>query len=104
MAQKGLRPDASVCRILARAATQAGRASRAQRLGEHAETAPRSGVSTTGTGAANDQQKAASLIKSYARERDLASAGAVFRQLQASSTQASSLIYNCYLDACVQCG
>jgi pentatricopeptide repeat protein len=44
------------------------------------------------------------MIKAYARDHDLASATKVFKNLRASGTALNSLIYNSYLDACVQCG
>merc|ERR1740138_1226309 len=44
------------------------------------------------------------MIKAHARERDLASATRVFEDLRASGATLSPMIYNCYLDACVQCG
>merc|ERR1719428_2285949 len=43
------------------------------------------------------------MIKAYARDRDLANASAIFNRLRSSGTKLSPLIYNCYLDACVQC-
>jgi len=44
------------------------------------------------------------MIKAYAREGNLGSAAAVFNRLKASGATLSPLIYNCFLDACVQCG
>jgi len=46
----------------------------------------------------------AAMIKAYAREGDLAGASKIFTKLCSSGTQLTPLIYNCYLDACVQCG
>merc|ERR1719272_1302273 len=44
------------------------------------------------------------MIKGYARERDLKGAIKVFKDLVASGATLTPLIYNCFLDACVQCG
>jgi len=44
------------------------------------------------------------MIKAYASERNLASAENVFDRLRASGSPLSPVIYNCFLDACVQCG
>jgi len=54
--------------------------------------------------AKDDLQRHATTIRGHARERDLASASRVFKELCSSGTALSPMIYNCYLDACVQCG
>jgi len=56
------------------------------------------------SGAKDDLQRHATTIRGHARERDLASATRVFKELCSSGTALSPMIYNCYLDACVQCG
>merc|ERR1719512_671458 len=43
------------------------------------------------------------MIKAYARDRNFSSAENVFQRLQAAGAATSSLICNCFLDACVQC-
>merc|ERR1719161_430975 len=45
-----------------------------------------------------------SKIKSCAREKDLHEAVRVFNQLKQSGMQLNSMVYNCLIDACVQCG
>mmetsp|Transcript_64362 Transcript_64362/g.181487 ORF Transcript_64362/g.181487 Transcript_64362/m.181487 type:complete len:942 (+) Transcript_64362:146-2971(+) len=49
-------------------------------------------------------QRYASMIKTHTKERDLKCAAAVFEHLCSSGTTLTPLIYNCFLDACVQCG
>jgi pentatricopeptide repeat protein len=44
------------------------------------------------------------MIKAYAKERDLPSATNILTKLRASGVPLTSMIHNCYLDACVQCG
>merc|ERR1719478_807462 len=45
-----------------------------------------------------------SRIKSCGREKDLHEAVRVFNQLKQSGMQLNSMVYNCLIDACVQCG
>jgi pentatricopeptide repeat protein len=52
----------------------------------------------------SDIAKHMTMIRACARERNLAGALDVFKKLEASGTQMSTLMYNCFLDACVQCG
>jgi pentatricopeptide repeat protein len=103
MASKGVWPDASLTGPLLKAAAQAGRSALAQRLSDHAGTMK---SSTAGSAAAakDELSRHASMIKAYARERDLPSATKIFTTLRESGTPLTSLIHNCYLDACVQCG
>jgi pentatricopeptide repeat protein len=44
------------------------------------------------------------MIKAHGRERDLKSATRVFNDVRSSGATLTPMIYNCYLDACVQCG
>lgn len=104
MAAKQIWPDAALTDLLMKAAAQTGRSALAQRLSDHAG-ALKSAAPATATGnGASDLQRHATMIKAYARERDLKSAAAVFNRLRSSGVQLSPLIYNCFLDACVQCG
>jgi len=53
--------------------------------------------------AAKDElQRYASMIKTFARQQDLASATRVFNEVRSKGS--TPMIYNCYLDACVHCG
>lgn len=110
MAPKGIWPDAQLTTSLLKAAAQAGRSALAQRLADHqgAMRTPANGSGgggREGGGASNAElTRHATMIKAYARERDLASASAVFNRLKSTGVTLSPLIYNCYLDACVQCG
>lgn len=52
--------------------------------------------------AKDELQRYASMIKTYARQQDLASATRVFTEVRSSGN--TPMIYNCYLDACVHCG
>jgi len=54
--------------------------------------------------ASGELSRQATLIKGYARERDLKGATKVFKDLVASGVTLTPLIYNCFLDACVMCG
>jgi pentatricopeptide repeat protein len=51
-----------------------------------------------------DVQRSMSSIKAFARNKDLQSATAVFDRLKLSGVSMRPQLYNCYLDACVQCG
>jgi len=53
-------------------------------------------------GVKDELQRHAAMIKNFARERDLASATRLFNEVRSSGT--TPMIFNCYLDACVQCG
>mmetsp|Transcript_71061 Transcript_71061/g.111239 ORF Transcript_71061/g.111239 Transcript_71061/m.111239 type:complete len:1078 (-) Transcript_71061:92-3325(-) len=103
MAPRGIWPDAALTAALLKAAAQGGRTTLAQRLSDHGATMKASN-SGSASAAKDDMSRHASMIKAHARDRDLASATRVFSRLRSSGTPLSSLIYNCYLDACVQCG
>lgn len=64
-----------------------------------ASRSPKSSGTTT-----SDLQQQVLLIKKHARDRDMDSAVAVFSRWQKSGAGLSPVIYNCFLDACVQCG
>jgi len=49
-------------------------------------------------------RKHATMIKSCGRERNLQGAVQVFNRLKQSGVHMNSMIYNCLIDACVQCG
>eukprot|EP00930_Biecheleria_cincta_P104744 TRINITY_DN9714_c0_g1_i5.p1 TRINITY_DN9714_c0_g1~~TRINITY_DN9714_c0_g1_i5.p1 ORF type:complete len:867 (+),score=189.92 TRINITY_DN9714_c0_g1_i5:92-2692(+) len=51
-----------------------------------------------------DVQRSMSSMKSFARNKDLSSATEVFEKLKHSGVSMKPQLYNCYLDACVQCG
>merc|ERR1719486_521106 len=51
-----------------------------------------------------DISKHVAMIRARSREHDLEGAMQVFRKLQSSGVQLTSLAYNALLDACVQCG
>lgn len=97
-------PDATLTSQLIKAANQTKRTELVQRLMEHS-AALRSGVPAPVGGAhsASNMQRHATMIKAYARERDLAAAADVFTKVRSSGTQMSPIIYNSFLDACVQC-
>eukprot|EP00445_Apocalathium_hangoei_P041727 CAMPEP_0203978424 /NCGR_PEP_ID=MMETSP0359-20131031/102110_1 /ASSEMBLY_ACC=CAM_ASM_000338 /TAXON_ID=268821 /ORGANISM="Scrippsiella Hangoei, Strain SHTV-5" /LENGTH=1051 /DNA_ID=CAMNT_0050916635 /DNA_START=126 /DNA_END=3279 /DNA_ORIENTATION=- len=62
------------------------------------------GAGGAGGASSGELQRYASMIKTHTKERDLKSAAAVFERLCNSGTTLTPLIYNCFLDACVQCG
>jgi len=51
----------------------------------------------------DDVRKHATMIKSCGRERNLPGAVQVFNKLKQSGVHMNALIYNCLIDACVQC-
>jgi len=51
-----------------------------------------------------DLQQSVTMIKSFGRKRDLRGAVDTFHKLKKSGTPMSPVIYNCLLDACIQCG
>jgi len=53
-------------------------------------------------GVKDELQRHAAMIKTFSRQGDLASATRLFNEVRSSST--TPMIFNCYLDACVQCG
>jgi len=103
MAQKGIWPDASLAAPLLKSLESLGRNELAERLSEHASSIRSSAPGPANSGK-DELQRQATMIKAHARERDLASATRVFDQVRASGATLTPMIYNCYLDACVQCG
>ena len=89
MAPRGVALDARLRSVLLQAATQAGRTSLVQVLSE---------------GASADVEKHVTMIKSCGSQRNLQGAKRVFDNLKRSGMPMNSLIYNCLIDACVQCG
>merc|ERR1719498_1142021 len=89
MSPRNLALDARLRSVLLEAATKAGRTSLVQVLTE---------------GAATDVEKHATMIKSCGSQRNLQGAKRVFDSLKRSGMPMNSLIYNCLIDACVQCG
>jgi len=81
--------DAQLSAALVKAATQVGRSSLAQKLAEH------------GSG---NLQEHVTIIKACGRKQDLRGAKQAFDRLKTSGAPLSPLIYNCLLDACIQCG
>lgn len=78
-----------------------------QEQGQHSSDNARSmrpSAPSSGNVAKDELQQQATVIKTHARERNLASATRVFEQLRSSGTTLTPMIYNCFLDACVQCG
>merc|ERR1719398_631267 len=51
-----------------------------------------------------DISKHVAMMRARSRENDLEGAMQVFRKLQSSGVQLTSLVYNALLDSCVQCG
>merc|ERR1719399_1678090 len=51
-----------------------------------------------------DISKHVAMMRARSREQDLEGAMQVFRKLQSSGVQLTSLVYNALLDSCVQCG
>jgi len=81
--------DSQVISILMKAATQAGRTSLAQSLLEQCPA---------------DLQQHVMIIKTCGRKQDLRGAKDAFDQLSQSGTPMTPMVYNCLLDACIQCG
>merc|ERR550514_1392699 len=89
MAPRDIALDTRLRSVLLQAATQSGRTSLVQVLSE---------------GAASDVEKHATMIKSCGSQRNLQGAKRVFDNLKRSGMPMNSLIYNCLIDACMQCG
>jgi pentatricopeptide repeat protein len=83
------KPDAQLKGVLMKAATQAKRDTLAQTLLEQGD---------------GDLNQHITLIKACGKKRDLHGAKQAFDRLKQSGAPLSPLIYNCLLDACVQCG
>mmetsp|Transcript_32231 Transcript_32231/g.70235 ORF Transcript_32231/g.70235 Transcript_32231/m.70235 type:complete len:1074 (+) Transcript_32231:106-3327(+) len=104
MAPKDVLPDAVLTGCLMRAAASLGRTQLAQRLSDHAASAKCAAPGASGGITGSELQRHATMIRAYAREKDLKGATNVFDKLKASGVPMSPMIYNCYLDACSQCG
>lgn len=89
IASQETKPDAQLNGLVMKAATQAKRDTLAQNLLEQ------------GPG---DLKQHVTMIKACGRKHDLGGAKKAFDQLKQSGAPLSPLIYNCLLDACVQCG
>merc|ERR1719235_172599 len=89
LAAAGVKPDPQFAELLMKAAVQAGRTQLAQKLFEQVPS---------------DTGRYVSEIKLCSRQRDLKGAYGVFNRIKGSGVPLNSLIYNCLLDACVQCG
>jgi len=104
MVPKGVWPDASLTGALLKAAAQAGRSTLAKKLADHAATQSARGGSGSGGSGSSEIQRQATMIKAFARDRNLSGAKGVFERLRSSGATMSPLIYNCLLDALVHCG
>merc|ERR1719158_1939424 len=89
MASQETKVDPQLSGALVKAATQAGRASMTQALLEQ------------GSGNLHEH---VTMIKACSRKQDLRGAKQAFDRLKTSGAPLSPLIYNCLLDACIQCG
>jgi pentatricopeptide repeat protein len=89
MVPKQMKPDPALSDLLMKAAVQAGRGSLAQGLFEQSP---------------GDVAKHVTMIKACGKENNLKGAVNVFNKLKQGGVHMNSLIYNCLLDACVQCG
>jgi len=85
----GIKLDAELTECLMKAAVQAGKGDLAQSLFEKAPS--------------GDASKYVAEIKLCSRKRDLRGALGVFNRLKSHGVPLNSIIYNCLLDACVQC-
>jgi pentatricopeptide repeat protein len=85
----GVHLDAQLSGALHTCATQAGRTELAQSLFESAPS---------------DLSKYMAMIRACGKESDLRGALALFQKLRSNGVQLNSLVCNCVLDACVQCG
>merc|ERR1719498_232474 len=89
MLAKKLKPDPALSALIMKAATQAGRTDLTQDLFEQSP---------------GDVAKHVTMIKNCGKEHNLNGAVNVFNKLKQGGVHMNSLIYNCLLDACVQCG
>jgi len=67
-------------------------------------TVDEAGEHLSGEASPDDIRKHATMIKSCGRERNLQGAVQVFNKLKQTGVHMNSMIYNCLIDACVQCG
>jgi hypothetical protein len=79
MVPNGMSPDAALTGALLKAAARCGRSALAKQLADHACSIRCPGNSVGGS---LDLQRKATMIKAYARDRDLKGAMAVFERLQ----------------------
>jgi len=100
---RNIKPDATLTTTLLSVAAKLGRQELEKQLSELASTM-RPDRSAAAYGAKDELQRQATSIKNHARERDLAGATRVFNQVRSSGVTLTPMIYNCFLDACVQCG
>jgi len=89
MSPRGIQPDAQVSGVLMKAATQAGRAELVQQLLDW------------GSG---ELKQHMTVIKACGRRQDLSGAVHAFDRLKQSGAPLSPMVYNCLLNACIQCG
>merc|ERR1719174_1776550 len=89
MVAKQVKPDPALSDLLMKAAVQAGRSGLAESLFEQSP---------------GDVAKHVTMIKACGKEHNLQGAVSVFNKLKQGGVHMNSLIYNCLLDACVQCG
>merc|ERR1719174_3070190 len=89
MVAKQVKPDPALSDLLMKAAMQTGRGTLAQGLFEQSP---------------GDVAKHVTMIKACGKEHNLEGAVSVFNKLKQGGVQMNSMIYNCLLDACVQCG
>merc|ERR1719265_3110633 len=85
----GVHLDAQLSGALHTCATQAGRMELAQSLFESAPS---------------DLSKYMAMIRACGKDGDLTGALALFQKLRSNGVQLNTLVCNCVLDACVQCG
>merc|ERR1719450_823766 len=89
MRPKDVKPDPALSDLLMKAAVNAGKSDLAQGLFEQSP---------------GDVAKHVTMIKACGKEHNLEGAVNVFNKLKQGGVHMNSLIYNCLLDACVQCG
>jgi len=100
---KGALPDAVLTNSLLKAAARCGSTALAKRLAYQTATGRPtvSGGSSTKEG---DLRRHAILIKAYGCDGNFSGASQVVARLKKSGIPLTSVIHNCYLDVCVQCG
>merc|ERR550514_994898 len=89
MKPQEVKPDPALSDLLMKAAIQAGRSGLAECLFEQSP---------------GDVAKHVTMIKACGKENNLQGALSVFNKLKQGGVHMNSMIYNCLLDACVQCG
>jgi len=90
-APAGIQPDAHLSEVLMKAAVKTGKGDLAQTLFDKAPSDA-------------SASKYVAEIKLCSRKRDLRGALGVFNKMKGSGIPLNTLVYNCLLDACVQCG